>query len=154
MKDKAKRSRGPVDAACSGLGKQKGSCRGAGSDSGGPVVPGAGGGLAGGSAQRPEVLGRVQGNPAAPHLVIPAPPPTAATPRTTPSLKTQTQQLLPLVAPRWHKEFLRFIATGEASHGFFTYLDSDENCQKAVDKAIDAQARIFQKLAETLRSHT
>jgi hypothetical protein len=68
-------------------------------------------------------------------------------------LKFKSQQLLPLVARRWHKEFLQFIATGEASPGFFAYLDSDENCQRAVDKAIDAQAKIFQKLAETLRSH-
>jgi hypothetical protein len=67
-------------------------------------------------------------------------------------IRSETQQLLPLVAPQWRKEFLRFIATGEGSREFFNYLDTDPKCQKAVDKAIDAQARIFRKLAETLRS--
>jgi hypothetical protein len=69
------------------------------------------------------------------------------------NIKTQTKQLLHVIEPRWHKAFLRFIATGRGSAAFFAYLDSDERCQGAVDKAIDAQAEIFQKLAKTLRSH-
>ena len=67
-------------------------------------------------------------------------------------LKTQTSQLLPLVAPRWHREFLRFLATGESSREFFSYLDSDAKCQCAVTKAINARAKLFRKLAETLRA--
>ena len=31
------------------------------------------------------------------------------------------------VAPRWHKDFLKFIETGEAQPEFLAYLDEDKN---------------------------
>lgn len=59
-------------------------------------------------------------------------------------------QLLQLVKPQWHKDFLRFIDTGEASDTFLAYLNQDEHGQKAVEMAFDAQANAFEGLAKEL----
>jgi len=55
------------------------------------------------------------------------------------------------VAPRWHKDFLNFIDTGEAQQDFLTYLDEDKEGQKAVEMAFNAQAEAFHGLAEELK---
>lgn len=41
--------------------------------------------------------------------------------------------ILALVAPEFHDEFLRFIETGEADSDFLDYLDRDADCQDAVE---------------------
>jgi hypothetical protein len=62
----------------------------------------------------------------------------------------ELDQLLQLVKPQWHKDFLRFIDTGEASANFLAYLNQDEYGQKAVEMAFDAQASAFEGLAKEL----
>ncbi len=51
---------------------------------------------------------------------------------------------LHLIRPEWQSEFRKFVSSGNASHKFMAYLNSDANCQKAVDLAIDALAAIFE----------
>jgi hypothetical protein len=36
---------------------------------------------------------------------------------------------------------VRFIETGEASEGFLTYLNSDQNCQKAMERLLAAHVK-------------
>jgi len=64
----------------------------------------------------------------------------------------KTKELLKLVEPRWHQEFLRFIDSGDASEGFLAYVDGDADAQIAVEKAFDAQAKAFEELASSLAS--
>jgi len=40
---------------------------------------------------------------------------------------------LSLIAPRFREEFLHFTETGQASPEFLDYLNTDENCQKALE---------------------
>jgi len=61
------------------------------------------------------------------------------------------ENALAQVDPRWHKEFLSFIDTGEAPEEFLTYLDHDKNGQAAVEMAFNAQADAFHGLAEELK---
>ena len=49
--------------------------------------------------------------------------------------------LLPQIDPKWHEAFVRFIETGEASDGFLTYLNSDQNCQKAMERLLAAHVK-------------
>jgi hypothetical protein len=49
--------------------------------------------------------------------------------------------LLPQIEPKWHEAFVRFIETGEASEGFLTYLNSDQNCQKAMERLLAAHVK-------------
>jgi hypothetical protein len=70
-----------------------------------------------------------------------------------PKVREEAKRVLPQIQPKWRDSFLHFIETGQGSDDFFNYLDSDESCQTALDMVIDAQAEIFQKLAETLRTH-
>ncbi len=58
--------------------------------------------------------------------------------------------LLTLIEPRWHQEFLRFVDTGEAEEGFLSYLDKDKKCQQAVEKAFTTQAAAFEDFARAL----
>jgi hypothetical protein len=53
-------------------------------------------------------------------------------------------ELLQLVDLKWHVAFREFIRSGTASEEFLAYLESDENCQEAVDRAIDQLAEIFE----------
>jgi len=59
-------------------------------------------------------------------------------------------ELLTLIDPRWHQEFLRFVDTGEAEKGFLSYLDKDKKCQQAVEMAFTAQAAAFENFARAL----
>lgn len=52
-----------------------------------------------------------------------------------------TQNMLKLVNPNWHAEFLRYIKSGEASTEFLNYLDNDADCDRAVDLAVEAMVR-------------
>ncbi len=64
----------------------------------------------------------------------------------------ELNQLLKLVKPEWHKAFLRFIDTGEAEDPFMNYINADNQGQKAVEMAFDAQAKAFEGLAKELSS--
>ena len=61
------------------------------------------------------------------------------------------EELLNNIAPKWHKEFLRFVETGEATDGFLDYLNKDKGGQAAVEMAFDAQVKAFEGLAEELK---
>ena len=37
------------------------------------------------------------------------------------------------IAPCWREDLVRFIDTGEASDGFFVFLDSNDECQRVVE---------------------
>ncbi len=47
--------------------------------------------------------------------------------------------LLELIDPKWHDDFLSLVDKGEASDAFLKFLDEDEKCQEAVDKAMSKQ---------------
>jgi hypothetical protein len=49
--------------------------------------------------------------------------------------------LLPQIEPKWHEAFVRFIETGEASAEFLTYLNSDQGCQKAMERLLTAHVK-------------
>jgi len=61
------------------------------------------------------------------------------------------EEILKDVDPRWQKDFLTFIDTGEGSNEFLDYLDHNPQGQKAVDLAFSAQAKAFEGLAEEFR---
>ena len=61
------------------------------------------------------------------------------------------EELLKNIAPKWHKEFLRFVETGEATDSFLDYLNKDKGGQAAVEMAFDAQVKAFEGLAEELK---
>lgn len=62
------------------------------------------------------------------------------------------EELLGLVDPRWHREFLNFIEAGEASEEFLTYMDRAPSCQRAVEAAFSQQAAAFERLSQDMRS--
>ena len=49
--------------------------------------------------------------------------------------------LLPEIDAKWHADFVRFIETGEASDGFLDDLESDERCQKVMERLLATQVR-------------
>ena len=54
------------------------------------------------------------------------------------------------IPPKWQTDFTRFVETGEASQAFLDFLDEDNGCQTAVDRAFTEQAAGFKKLAKIL----
>jgi hypothetical protein len=62
------------------------------------------------------------------------------------------EEVLRHVDPAWHVEFRRFIETGEASEGFLRYLDTDEECQKALDGVFASESASVAALAKSLRA--
>jgi hypothetical protein len=56
------------------------------------------------------------------------------------------------VEPKWHKEFLQFVETGDASEEFLTYMDRDPSCQQAVEAVFSEQAAAFESLSRDLRA--
>lgn len=62
------------------------------------------------------------------------------------------KELLDLVEPKWHQEFLQFIHTGTASKDFLKYAEVDFNCKKAIDMAFTDQARSLEELALIMRN--
>jgi len=65
-------------------------------------------------------------------------------------MSKDTDALLAFIKPEWHQQFLRFVETGEADDGFLSYLDEDQNCQRAVESAFNAQAAAFENFARAL----
>ena len=61
-------------------------------------------------------------------------------------------ELLRIVDPTWHSEFLNFIETGEASEEFLTYMDQNPSCQRAVEAAFSEQAAAFESFSRDLRA--
>jgi len=60
--------------------------------------------------------------------------------------------LLGNIQPQWHEAFLRFIDTGEADDAFLEYLNKDNDAQKVVELAFNAQAEAIQGLAKELKN--
>lgn len=60
-------------------------------------------------------------------------------------------ELLKNVDPKWHKELLVFVETGEATEEFMKNLDQDKACQEAVELAFDHHAAEFDSTVEELR---
>lgn len=60
-------------------------------------------------------------------------------------------ELLKLVDPKWHAEFLKFVDSGEASEEFLKYADTDIGCQKAIEIVMKEQAEAIENLARVLR---
>ncbi|HVT14947.1 MAG TPA: hypothetical protein VHQ90_02050 [Thermoanaerobaculia bacterium] len=62
------------------------------------------------------------------------------------------EEVLRHVDPAWRGEFKRFIETGEASEGFLRYLDTDEECQQALDEVFASESASVAALAEFLQA--
>jgi hypothetical protein len=54
---------------------------------------------------------------------------------------------------RW-KDFLSFIQTGEASDDFMSFLDSDENAQKAVELVVQYQSNALRRHSRAVHAST
>jgi hypothetical protein len=65
-------------------------------------------------------------------------------------MKKTKADLLKLVEGQWQETFSRFIETGEAPQEFLDYMDSDPNCQRAVELAFSTQAEAFESVARNL----
>jgi hypothetical protein len=61
------------------------------------------------------------------------------------------EEIVSNIDPRWRKDFLDFVNTGEGSDEFLAYLDNDPEGQQAVEMAFTAQAKAFEGLAEEFR---
>lgn len=59
--------------------------------------------------------------------------------------------LLAAVNPKWHKDFVSFVQSGEASADFLEYLDHDPGAQKAVESAFAAQSQALESLAQLVK---
>jgi hypothetical protein len=62
-------------------------------------------------------------------------------------------QILDRVAPEHREEFLKFIATGQASDAFIAYLDTDAGCQQAVDWVFRQQSADFDKFFAEMKAN-
>lgn len=62
------------------------------------------------------------------------------------------EEWLGQIEPKWHKEFLRFVETGDASEEFLTYMDRTPACQQAVEAVFSEQAAAFETLSRDLRA--
>lgn len=56
-------------------------------------------------------------------------------------------ELLARVPDEWHDDFVKFITTGNAGDTFFDFLDRDRGTQEAVEAALAAQVRSFERSA-------
>jgi hypothetical protein len=61
------------------------------------------------------------------------------------------ENALNLINPKWRKDYLHFIETGEAPKEFLSYIDQNSSAQEAVEMAFNAQADAFEGLARELR---
>ena len=64
----------------------------------------------------------------------------------------QLNEVLKTVPSRWHEEFRRFVNTGEAESAFLAFLDSNAECQTAVETVFEEQSKALEALAAGLRS--
>jgi hypothetical protein len=62
------------------------------------------------------------------------------------------EDLLQDVEPRWHRAFIQFVQTGDASADFLHYLDRDARGQQAVERAFAAQVEALQGLAQVIKA--
>jgi hypothetical protein len=56
-------------------------------------------------------------------------------------------EALKLVDPEWHKEFIRYVTTGDASDDFLRYRGEDPSCDRAV--ALVLQRMMDEALGES-----
>ncbi|HEX5226846.1 MAG TPA: hypothetical protein VFW44_04015 [Bryobacteraceae bacterium] len=59
--------------------------------------------------------------------------------------------LLGAINPKWQKDFVSFVQSGEASAEFLDYLDHDPGAQKAVESAFAAQSEALEGLAQLVK---
>ncbi|AMV23404.1 hypothetical protein VT84_03275 [Gemmata sp. SH-PL17] len=52
------------------------------------------------------------------------------------------------IAPQWKEEFLSFLRGDPVSEGFLAYCESDLNCQKALDEAVEQLFSSISSLVE------
>src|SRR5262245_40804833 len=57
-----------------------------------------------------------------------------------------------LVDPKWQAEFRKFVDSGDASDGFFEFLDTNKACQKAVDMVLKRKSEGLERVSDLLRS--
>jgi hypothetical protein len=61
-------------------------------------------------------------------------------------------ELLAGVPETWHRDFVKFVETGEAEQPFLDYLDTDPRGPRAVEQAFSAQANALEELGKHIRS--
>ncbi len=61
-------------------------------------------------------------------------------------------ECLALVDKKWAKEFVSFVESGDASDEFFAFLDSNADCQRAVDMVLRNESQGLERVAQFLRS--
>ena len=58
---------------------------------------------------------------------------------------------LALVDPKWARDFVSFVETGEASDEFIAFLDTNKECQRAVDMVLEQESGKVARVAQLLR---
>lgn len=58
---------------------------------------------------------------------------------------------LGLIDPRWARDFVSFVETGEASDEFIAFLDASKECQHAVDMVLEQESARVARVAKLLR---
>jgi hypothetical protein len=58
---------------------------------------------------------------------------------------------LALVDPKWARDFVSFVETGEASDEFIAFLDTSKECQRAVDMVLEQESGKVARVAQLLR---
>ena len=57
-------------------------------------------------------------------------------------------EYLKLIPAKYHSEFIKLTETGEASDEFLDFVDSNEDCQKALDIIIEEMVREIMEFFE------
>jgi hypothetical protein len=58
---------------------------------------------------------------------------------------------LRLVFPEFHQEFIEFVETGDAGKEFLAYMDSDAQCQEAVEMAFTEETESLREAVRFIR---
>jgi hypothetical protein len=62
------------------------------------------------------------------------------------------QDFKTMVSDNWHKAFVNFTETGQATPEFLQYLESDPRAKQAVEIAFEQQAQAFEGVAKDLKN--
>jgi regulator of replication initiation timing len=67
-------------------------------------------------------------------------------------MRRNDDAVLAHIDSRWHSDFRKFVDTGEASDAFIEYMDTNEDCQRALELSLAAESASLKKLAQSLPS--
>ena len=66
-------------------------------------------------------------------------------------IRMHLSDALALVDPKWARDFVSFVQTGDASDEFIAFLDTSKECQRAVDMVLEQESGKVARVAQLLR---